>query len=282
MTTLLVLPIVLPLLAAALCILTGSSRAAQRAIGLTTLTALVPISIAILVRVDDDGQHRRPGRRLAGADRHHADRRPPVGDHVGHREHRAAGGARVRHRPARRRAQPRRVPVDVHDPRRRRGGVVPHRRPVHAVRRHRDDADRELRPVDARRSPGAGARRHDLRRHQPHRLDAVPRRRWPSPTRPPGRSTWPTSAIGSRRCRAACAPPSPACCSSCSASRRRSPRCTSGCRTAYPTAPSAVTAIFAGLLTKVGIYAIIRTQTCCSRPTPASARSCSSPPAPRW
>ena len=29
----------------------------------------------------------------------------------------------------------------------------------------------------------------------------------------------------------------------------------------YPTAPSAVTAIFAGLLTKVGIYAIIRTQT---------------------
>src|SRR5205085_1616211 len=29
----------------------------------------------------------------------------------------------------------------------------------------------------------------------------------------------------------------------------------------YPTAPSPVTAIFAGLLTKVGIYAIIRTQT---------------------
>ena len=29
----------------------------------------------------------------------------------------------------------------------------------------------------------------------------------------------------------------------------------------YPTAPSAVTAVFAGLLTKVGVYAMIRTQT---------------------
>jgi len=54
-STLLVLPVLLPLLAAALCILTGSSRAAQRSIGVTTLAVLVPISIAILVRVDDRG-----------------------------------------------------------------------------------------------------------------------------------------------------------------------------------------------------------------------------------
>ena len=55
MNVLLPLPIVLPLLAAALCILVGGSRTAQRVIGLTTLTALVPIAIAILVRVDDEG-----------------------------------------------------------------------------------------------------------------------------------------------------------------------------------------------------------------------------------
>jgi multicomponent Na+:H+ antiporter subunit D len=54
-TAVLVVPIVLPLLAAALCILTGRSRNVQRAIGLTTLTALVAIAVAILVRVDRDG-----------------------------------------------------------------------------------------------------------------------------------------------------------------------------------------------------------------------------------
>jgi multicomponent Na+:H+ antiporter subunit D len=52
---LLPLPIVLPVLAAALCILVGRSRTAQRVIGLTTLTALVPIAVAILVNVDADG-----------------------------------------------------------------------------------------------------------------------------------------------------------------------------------------------------------------------------------
>jgi multicomponent Na+:H+ antiporter subunit D len=52
---LLALPIVLPLLAAGLCVVVGGSRTAQRVIGLTTLSALVPIAAAILVRVDDDG-----------------------------------------------------------------------------------------------------------------------------------------------------------------------------------------------------------------------------------
>ena len=55
MRTLLPLPIVLPLLAAALCVLVGGSRPAQRVIGLTALGALVPIAVVILVHVDDRG-----------------------------------------------------------------------------------------------------------------------------------------------------------------------------------------------------------------------------------
>ena len=55
MNALIPLPIVLPLLAAGLCIVAGRSKAAQRAIGLTTLTALVVIAAVILARVDDDG-----------------------------------------------------------------------------------------------------------------------------------------------------------------------------------------------------------------------------------
>jgi multicomponent Na+:H+ antiporter subunit D len=52
---LLPLMVVLPLLAAALSVLVGRFRPAQRALGLTTLGALVGISIAILVRVDRHG-----------------------------------------------------------------------------------------------------------------------------------------------------------------------------------------------------------------------------------
>ncbi|MET0146139.1 MAG: Na+/H+ antiporter subunit D [Ilumatobacteraceae bacterium] len=55
MNVLLPLPIVLPILAGALCVLVGRSRTAQRVIGLTTLGALVPIALVILVRVDRDG-----------------------------------------------------------------------------------------------------------------------------------------------------------------------------------------------------------------------------------
>ena len=140
--------------------------------------------------------------------------------------------------------------------------VVPHRRPVQPVRRVRDDAHRELRAAHPRRPPRAGARRHDLRGHQPAR-----RRRCSSPRsrcvysatgtrqhgRPRGQDRRPPRrrAHGVRR----------AARSSCSASRPALFPLFFWLPDSYPTAPSPVTAVFAGLLTKVGVYAIIRTQT---------------------
>ena len=173
MTALLTLPIMVPLLGAGLSILLGGSRRAQRAVGLTSLTAVAGLAVALLVAVDRDGTGGDPGRRLAGAARGHAGRRPPVGDHAGGGRGDAAGRARVRHRPARRRAEPRRVPVGVPGHGRRRRRRVPGRRPVQPVRRDRDDADRQLRAHHARRPARPGARRHDLRRRQPARLVAV-------------------------------------------------------------------------------------------------------------
>ena len=55
MNVLLPAPIILPLIAAALSILCGRSRLAQRVIGITTLTALVAVSIVILQHVDREG-----------------------------------------------------------------------------------------------------------------------------------------------------------------------------------------------------------------------------------
>jgi multicomponent Na+:H+ antiporter subunit D len=49
------LPIVLPLLGAAVSILVGRSRVAQRVVGLGVLAALVVISVVLLVQVDQDG-----------------------------------------------------------------------------------------------------------------------------------------------------------------------------------------------------------------------------------
>jgi len=55
MTALVPVPIILPLLGAAVSILVGRSRTAQRAIGITILTAVTVVSIALLVAVDRDG-----------------------------------------------------------------------------------------------------------------------------------------------------------------------------------------------------------------------------------
>lgn len=55
MTWLLPLPIVLPLVAAAVSILLGRSRVAQRIVGISTLAALVIVSVVLLVEVDRVG-----------------------------------------------------------------------------------------------------------------------------------------------------------------------------------------------------------------------------------
>jgi multicomponent Na+:H+ antiporter subunit D len=55
MNALLPLPVVLPMFAAALSILAGRSRRLQRVIGLTTLTAVLAVAVALLVAVDRDG-----------------------------------------------------------------------------------------------------------------------------------------------------------------------------------------------------------------------------------
>ena len=53
--TLVVLPIVVPLLAAALCVIFASSRVLQRAISLLAMAAHLAVAITLLVRVDNDG-----------------------------------------------------------------------------------------------------------------------------------------------------------------------------------------------------------------------------------
>ncbi len=55
MTWLVPLPVVLPLIAAALSILVGRSRTAQRIVGLTTLTTLVVVAAVLLVQADRQG-----------------------------------------------------------------------------------------------------------------------------------------------------------------------------------------------------------------------------------
>ena len=55
MNTLLVGPVVLPIIGAALTVLVGRSRAAQRVIGLSVLTAVCVNAVALLVIVDRDG-----------------------------------------------------------------------------------------------------------------------------------------------------------------------------------------------------------------------------------
>ena len=211
----------------------------------------------------DDGDRRDPGGRLAGAGRHLPGRRPVLGAHARGGVDHVAGRAGLRHRPARRRDASTSASSPVYLVLA--AGV--------AARFLTGDLFNLFVAFEMMltasyvlhhpRRPGrAGARGHDLRGDQPARLDPVPRRRWPDlrghrhgQHGRPLRCAWPSSRAGVqvrlRRC----------CCSSCSASRPALFPLFFWLPDSYPTAPSPVTAVFAGLLTKVGVYAIIRTQT---------------------
>ena len=75
-----------------------------------------------------------------------------------------------------------------------------------------------------------------------------------------GTSTWPSSPAGWPRCPTARSWCCSCCCSPFGIKAAVFPL-SAWLPDSYPTAPAPVTAVFAGLLTKVGVYAIIRTQT---------------------
>ena len=173
MNELVALPVLIPLVGASLCILLGRSRAAQRAVSLSALTATTVLSIVLLVEADRDGPlvvqsggwpapigitlvvDRLSGIMLTvgslmllavlvfaigqpGAER----------NHVGFQSTYLILAAGV-------------------------AGSFIVGDLFTLVRLLRDDAHRQLRPAHPRWRTGAGARRDDLRRHQPAGLDPV-------------------------------------------------------------------------------------------------------------
>ncbi len=178
MNALLVLPILLPLLGAAVSILAGRSRTAQRVISITVLSTVIGLSIALLVKVDQDGivavqagGWPAPLGITLVADRFsalmlcvasvmllavlvYAIGQPGAErNHVGFQSVYLVLAAGV-------------------------AASFLTGRPVQPVRGLRDDADVELRADDPRRPRRPGAHRHDLRRDQPRGVDALPRPRW--------------------------------------------------------------------------------------------------------
>ena len=111
------------------------------------------------------------------------------------------------------------------------------RRHLQPVRLLRGDADRVLWAAAAWRRPAPAAGGISIRRDQPARLDAVPVRGRPDLRRrrhaQHGRSRGQGAAGRSRRMRRCCAPAC-CCCFWFSRSRRRSCRCTGGCRRPMP------------------------------------------------
>ena len=111
-----------------------------------------------------------------------------------------------------------------------------------------------------------GGRREQVRSGMTYVVISLSRRRCSSPrsrcsTRPPAPSTWPTSPAGSPSSRRACARAFAVLLLVVFGIKAALFPLFFWLPDSYPTAPSPITAVFAGLLTKVGVYAIIRTQT---------------------
>ena len=115
MTRLVALPVLIPLIGAALCILVGRSRTGQRVVAIVALVAMTVISIVLLVVVDRDGPlvTQAGGWPAPIGITLVVDRLSAIMLTVGSLMLLAV--LRLRDRPARRRAQPRRLPVDLPD-----------------------------------------------------------------------------------------------------------------------------------------------------------------------
>ena len=153
------------------------------------------------------------------------------------------------------------LPSDLPDPGHRRLQRLRRRRPVQPVRQLRDPADRQLCAADLGRHQGTAAGRRPVHRGVAAVLADLPvgdrddlrRDRDGEPGRPVGQA--------GGRCRTGIVAVLQAMLLVAFGVKAAVFPMSAWLPDSYPSAPAPVTAVFAGLLTKVGIYAIIRVQT---------------------
>ena len=138
---------------------------------------------------------------------------------------------------------------------------LPRRRPLQPVRVLRGPPDRQLRAADPRGQRRPDPLGHHLRRAERDRVASCSSPAWRSSSPPPARSTWPNCPSGSPRCPTGSASGLNLLLLIAFGLKAAVFPLFSWLPDSYPAAPSPVSAVFAGLLTKIGVYAIVRTQT---------------------